>query len=228
VKRLGLATCLLCEHEPADARVKAFDLVRRFTPAVHDCRCRAGVLADGSPFDLTLMLDTDCAVLRDVSFGFELARRHGIALCIAAAANAVLCHGMAREYPADLVQYNAGVLFFDREAARPLLRRWSDYALHRPLSHLKTRDQPALAAAVYDERTNPFVLPPTWNLRPMFGQTAGFGPVTVWHAPWPVPPGLDGQQGFWRLTPFVPGEAQAVIPLDRRMRPVGPGTAGEA
>ena len=221
VKKLNLPSCLICEHEPEDPRVRGFDLLRRFVPAVQDCRCRAAVLAESAPFELTLMIDTDCVVLRDVSFGFDMARRHGVAMCIAAAANAKLCHGMSPEYPDDLVQYNAGAIFFDRAQASGLMRRWSDYALNRKLSEMTARDQPSLAAAVYEQAINPFVLPPTWNLRPIFGQTIGFGPVTIWHAPWPVPEGLDKHRGFWRLTPYIVGEPQRVIPLNRRMQRLG-------
>src|SRR5437763_900046 len=82
VKKLGLPACLSCEQEPLAPRVRGFDILRRFVPAVQDCRCRAALLADAAPFDLTLMIDSDCVALRDVAFGFDMADRHGIAMCI--------------------------------------------------------------------------------------------------------------------------------------------------
>src|SRR5690349_12152786 len=65
--------------------------VRQFYPTlpihVQELPESAGIMAkasmfDFSPFEQTLFLDCDTVVLSDVTFGFEMAQKHGIACCI--------------------------------------------------------------------------------------------------------------------------------------------------
>lgn len=146
-----------------------------------------------SPFENTLFLDTDTEALSDLSFGFEMSARHGLAITIAP----FFC--AKRWGTDDVVEYNTGVIFFDRRpAVRDLFARWAEIA------HRYDNDQGGFAQAVYDRSFNPFVLPPTWNFRADYhGGRFLCGPMKVWHSRFPVPEKArtaspDGR--FWHLT----------------------------
>lgn len=137
---------------------------------------------DASPFDLTLFLDTDTVLLDDPSFGFEMAERYGLCVVIAPASNATL-HFQIEGAPADLVQYNTGVIFFKKgDRVRALFEAWSRYC-----PPAEPNDQPGFARAVYETGFNPFVLPLAWNYRAEYGQGPIFGPIKVWHSRRPLP-----------------------------------------
>lgn len=143
-------------------------------------------MAECSPFDQTLFLDTDTVLLDDPSFGFDMAARHGVALAMAPACWA---HRQWQEEPdarpvgRDLVEYNTGVVFFDcSEAARALFRRWCEITDDHGWC-----DQWAFAQAVDGLAFNPFVLQPNWNFRASPDETPIYGPIKVWHSREPVP-----------------------------------------
>lgn len=146
-----------------------------------------------SPFSETLFLDADTVVLGRLDFGFDRARRFGVACTINECP-------WARRYgdPAlvgDTIEYNTGVLFFSRQA-RPLFEAWGAHAAALDSSieweeggrvhRMPRNDQAGFAKAVEDTGTSPFVLPLNWNYRPWFHR-AFFGPLRIWHDYGPVP-----------------------------------------
>jgi len=138
-----------------------------------------------SPFDETVFLDADTVVLGDLSFGFDMAQRHGLACCVCECP-------WARRYPSiggDVVEYNTGVIFFTKAAAPIFLQwgRWNDVidsSITWTDGGIKKRmpynDQAGFARAVSSLECNPFVLPMNWNFRPIW-QWSWFGPLKVWH-----------------------------------------------
>lgn len=192
----GLDTLVITEHEHHG--LARLTRVRTFTPRYRDCRCRAAELSDqGMPFDVTVLLDTDTLVATHLTFGIEQAHRHGAAMTIAPACDAVHWHRM-EGYPAGLPQYNAGVLFLDRHA-QPLVNQWAELNRVELSRRFGGQDQPQLAAACYDLHHAPYTLPRTWNFRPGL-ETSGFGPIHVWHSSATPPSHIGELSGFWRLS----------------------------
>ena len=153
-----------------------------------------GRLIDLTPFDETLFLDADTVPLEPLDYGFDMAARHGLALCINE-------NPFVRRYLGapvrhrDLVEYNTGVLFFT-QAARPVFERWFQLAQTMD-SRIFVMDrgevavQPAgnqgsFAIAVDELGFNPYVLPVNWNYRPVWHKTYS-GPIKIWHDYRPVP-----------------------------------------
>jgi hypothetical protein len=143
-----------------------------------------------SPFDTTLMLDTDTTVMGDLTFGFESAERHGLAVAIAPASQAAHHYGLAG-VPADIVEYNTGVLFWSgaSQVARRVFDGWRAYR-----HVVDGLDQPGFAIAVHRTGANPFVLPREWNYRAGIDGPRWFGPLKVWHSRM-TPPTFDNQTG---------------------------------
>jgi hypothetical protein len=143
-----------------------------------------------SPFDTTLYLDADTQVLSDLSFGFDMAERHGLALCINE------CPWARRYKPlgGDDIEYNTGVMFFSREAEN-IFRHWEELAYEIDSSidfqsngqdfRMPENDQASVAMAIKQAGINPFVLPMNWNFRPMFHKS-WFGNIKVWHSYEPI------------------------------------------
>lgn len=140
-----------------------------------------------SPFAETLFLDADTVVLGRLDFGFDRARRFGLACTINECP-------WARRYgdPAlggDTIEYNTGVLFFT-SAARPVFDAWVacagrldssiEWEEGGRLHQMPFNDQAGFAKAIEDTGTSPFVLPLNWNYRPAFHR-AFFGPLRIWH-----------------------------------------------
>jgi len=138
-----------------------------------------------SPFRETLFLDADTVVLGRLDYGFEQARRFGLACCICECP-------WARRYGSlagDLIEYNTGVLFFS-EKARPVFEAWRRMSIELDSSirfmqgdqvvRMPYNDQCGFAAAVASTEFSPFVLPLNWNFRPQW-QTSFFGPIKIWH-----------------------------------------------
>jgi hypothetical protein len=147
-----------------------------------------------SPFEETLYLDADTVVLDRLDFGFEMARRHGIACTISD------CPWLRRYHMAgDQVEFDTGVVFFTSKA-KGLFEAWQAHVRTTP-SALRTlgpqnqvvvvpdRDQAGFSLAVAQGAAPPFVLPMNWNFRPRT-QRAWWGPIKVWHDPAEPPESL--------------------------------------
>ena len=193
-KFFGFSTCLITAAPIENGEM--FDYIVPYTPDYFDARGRVAAFQELTPFDVTLHLDTDTVICRDVSYGFKMAERHGLGCCIAPACDATLWHKL-ESYPPGLVQYNAGALFFTNKCKR-LFTEWR--RLNKlNLSSISKQDQPGLAIAIYELGFNPYVLPHTWNFRPDFGHISGFGPIYIWHSQKPVPHGVGDLPGFWKF-----------------------------
>ena len=106
-----------------------------------------------TPFYTTLLLDVDAEIRSDITFGFNMAEKYGLACSLAP--STVLIDSV-------LPQYNCGVLFFSAKA-KETFDLWSKYMKIDPES--AKNDQPSFARAVY-HTINPYVLPKNWNYRP--------------------------------------------------------------
>lgn len=158
---------------------------------VHVQRSASGSLLDKanvlelSPFAETLYLDMDTVVLGALDFGFEAARRTGLALCICECPWARRYGGLT----GDLIEYNTGVMFFTR-AASAVFDAWAGCVANIDSSivfvhegqtmRMPLNDQAGFAKAVDGTGFVPFVLPLNWNFRPKWHRS-WFGPIKVWH-----------------------------------------------
>jgi Methyltransferase domain len=141
---------------------------------------------DFSPFDETLYLDIDTIALDKLDYGFEMARRYGLACSICECPWARRYNGISGE----MVEYNTGVLFFTPQA-KPIFDAWkhwvrkldSSIRFHDSSNQLKQmpmNDQAGFAKAIAESGELPFILPMNWNLRPQWQKTF-FGPIKIWH-----------------------------------------------
>jgi hypothetical protein len=154
-------------------------------------------MAERSPFDCSLFLDTDTVVLDRLDFGFEKAEQFGLACCI----NECPWARRYTDLEGDQIEYNTGVLFFTRKAAG-VFDEWKAQSKQLDSSIVFQRDgknclmpqndQAGFSEAIRKSGFNPFVLPMNWNLRPAWHKSF-FGPVKIWHDRAPVPPALT----FW-------------------------------
>src|SRR5688572_1779441 len=160
-------------------------------PPETDILAKATVF-DCSPFEETLFLDCDTVVLAKLDFGFEMARRHALACCISECPWARRYAELKNE--GDIVEYNTGVLFFTRQA-KPVFDLWKQSVQQIDSTarfyignevHEGQNDQAGFAYAIHKLSFVPFVLPPNYNLRPIW-QRGFYGPVKVWHSYDPVP-----------------------------------------
>jgi len=152
----------------------------------HATLLEKSAMLDLSPFDETLYLDADTVVLDSLDFGFEHARRFGLACCICECPWARRYGGLS----GDLIEYNTGVLFFTR-AAKPLFDAWKHWCRHldssiqfldarQELRIMPLNDQGGFARAVAETNFHPGVLPLNWNFRPQWHH-GFFGPIKIWH-----------------------------------------------
>jgi len=162
-------------------------------------------MLDLSPYDETLFLDADTVVLDRLDYGFEAARRTGLACCICENPYARRYRGFERG--TDLVEYNTGVLFFTKQA-KPVFDTWAELAptFNSALDFIGENgkpmvmpfnDQGAFAEAMRRWDSLPFVLPQNWNFRPIW-QKQWFGPLKVWHDYSPAPASLEQINAYYQ------------------------------
>ncbi len=139
-----------------------------------------------SPFEETLFLDVDTVVMGNLDFGFEKAKKYGLALSICEAP-------WARRYPklfrGDEIEYNTGVIFFTKKA-RSVFEEWKrivylvDSSIigvdENGIFTMPSNDQGSFAKAIQDTSFNPFILPINWNFRPEWHKSF-WGPIKIWH-----------------------------------------------
>ena len=174
---------------------------------------------DLSPFDDTLFLDIDTVVMGDLSFGFTLMERYGLAAAICEAPYARRFKGLADA--GDLIEYNTGVLWFDKTSniIADFFRRWKYHAAVMPSSvkyigpngpaEMALNDQASFAAAVWDAKLNPATLPMQWNFRATWQKTL-FGCVKIWHHYDDPPECLEA----WNAEQSAPGAIISCANLD--------------
>lgn len=158
---------------------------------------------DLSPFEETLYLDLDTVVMGNLDYGFQKAKKFGIALSICEAP-------WGRRYPkiftGDEVEYNTGVIFFTK-AVSYVFDRWKVLASkidsqiieigHKGQVNISpANDQGSFALAIEELEFNPFILPLNWNLRPKW-QRSFFGPIKIWHDYSDPPPFLTDLNSYY-------------------------------
>jgi hypothetical protein len=165
-------------------------------PEGSDLRCKSR-MCELSPYDETLYLDADTIVLGKLDFGFDKARRHGIAISVCVSPWARRFAGLRKR--GDIVEYDTGVVFFDKHHSARVFDSWkaangidSESYFHAAdgVARMPVNDQCGFAHAVDDCAFNPFVLPLNWNLHPRWQKTL-FGPLKVWHDYGNPPPAID-------------------------------------
>jgi hypothetical protein len=148
-----------------------------------------------SPFEETLFLGADQVVLGNLNYGFEQARKFGLALCINECPWARRYGGL----DGDLLEYNSGSMFFTKEA-KVVFDAWEScartidssilfYGPDSNLLRMPYNDQAGLAKAMHDINFNPFILPFNWNFRPMWYKSF-WGPIKIWHDYSDPPPAI--------------------------------------
>ncbi len=151
-------------------------------------------MADLTPFDETLFLDADTVVMGRLDHAFEKSVQHGLAC--------VICEcPWARRYPscpADMIEYNAGILWFTKKA-KHVFDEWKNLAAEidssivfhhgEELRRMPLNDQASFASAVYRLSFNPYALPLNYNFRPIWHRT-WFGPIKIYHDYSEPPKGL--------------------------------------
>lgn len=140
----------------------------------------AEYLPDG--YDSFVYLDTDTTVLGDISFGFEKAEQHGIAI----AAPAPKVPGFvpvvddAIRLRADQMQYDTGVIFFRRTTeVLAVFARWAELCATTGAND-RDNDQPFFTLAMERLGFLPYVLSPAYNFRGNRGDMLAGG-VRIWH-----------------------------------------------
>jgi len=173
-----------------------------------------------------LYLDTDTVILEDIRFGFEMAEKHGIALCPATSYCLPSHHDFRRvmrayDMPdASQMQYNAGVHFFvDRPDVEEV------YSLYQQLAYKLTEqfdyknaagklaDQPFLSFAMELLGFNPYTLSINYCYRGIDAEVI-CGDVRIWHSHHPVPEGLnDPTAAKWPRQRYFNGMSVPISPL---------------
>lgn len=161
-----------------------------------------------SPWDETLWLDTDTLILDDLTFAFDMAAIHGIAIVIAPHSS---LRGRGIEgIPEEAPEYNCGAVWVNSNhpAIVDFGKKWKNEAEGYNGGGWWT-DQSSLSYMLYKYKINPYVLPSNWNFRAYmnrefskgeFHTSHGFGPIKIWHSRTPVPKNFDAESDwFWEL-----------------------------
>ena len=139
-----------------------------------------------SPFEETLFLDVDTVVMGNLDYGFEKARKYGLALSIC---EAPWARRYSKLFSGDQIEYNTGVIFFTKKA-EPVFNEWKRIAHtvdssivginENGIYTMPSNDQGSFAQAIENTDFNPFILPLNWNFRPIWYKSF-WGPLKIWH-----------------------------------------------
>jgi hypothetical protein len=151
-----------------------------------------------------LFLDIDTTVLADISFGFEKARKHGMAISPATQYSLqdyrVFDQVMKQEniLPQGQIAYNSGVIFFHLTSeVKDVMAEW--HSLCSKYRDQYTSDQSFLTLAMEKRSFNPYTLSTSYNHR-AFGELI-CGKVIIWHSRLPVPAQLNHERDpfYWKI-----------------------------
>jgi hypothetical protein len=159
-------------------------------------------------FNSFLYLDTDTVILKEVTFGFGQAEKHGIAASQATSYCLPSHHEFRRIMlalglsDAGQLQYNAGVYFFirrpDVEAVFKLYQEMA-YALSEQFDYRnrasKRTDQPFLSLAMERLNFNPYTLSINYCYRGIDAEPV-CGDIRIWHSHHPVPKSVNHYESF--------------------------------
>ncbi len=145
-------------------------------------------MCEASPFDVTAYLDADTVIFGNLTYAFDQAEKFGLACCINESPWARRYEGL--KDTGDAIEYNAGVVFFDKFRSKPFFDAWtacvreidssSEFMTNSGKKRQGCNDQAGMTKAMLDTGFNPFVLPQNWNLRPIW-QRSYVGPIKIWH-----------------------------------------------
>jgi hypothetical protein len=179
-----------------------FHAIARVTFALDGLKRKCELL-DHLPgwYDAYCFLDTDTIVLGDISFGFEKALRHGIALSPAPHYSLDYFWGFAEAMAqADVaqhgqLQYNTGVIFFcpNHPGVSTVFQLWKSLAIS--LGQYYENDQPFFTLAMEMKDFNPYTLSIGYNYRG-FGDSIS-GEVRIWHSHGNPPEELNAFPSAW-------------------------------
>jgi MoaA/NifB/PqqE/SkfB family radical SAM enzyme len=148
-----------------------------------------------TPFERTLLLDTDTYCLQPMPELFGILDRFDLAAAHEAGRYATRWEGNTEvfirdpELPECFPEYNSGVMAFRRgPQIFAMFARWlalAEEARKSPVPH--TQDQPSLRRAIYESGLRVAVLPPEYNFRLV---CSGFarGPIKLIHGRWKYGP----------------------------------------
>lgn len=150
-------------------------------------------MLDLSPFHNTLYLDNDTIILDDLSFGFDMSEKHGIACCHDRACELERWHIYK-----NISEYNTGVIFFDKThpSVDGVFNRWQIRCDFNRCSYpalVSGNDQPLFGVACYEKGFNPYVLPETWNYRRYRDTDSIFGNIKIWHTTKELTPEIESK-----------------------------------
>lgn len=115
------------------------------------------LMYDYSPYDLTLFLDCDTYVCKDITVGYSAANSYKFAACMADSwyrLGAPISR-LANVHP-DYTQFNSGVLFFKKD---PIIHKVFNDALQLSIQDGMARgDQAYINASIYKNNINPYML----------------------------------------------------------------------
>jgi len=164
-------------------------------------------LPDG--FDVYLFLDSDTAVIEDISLGFEKADTFGIAMAPAPHYSIDYFWGFDRIMEREGIDckgqllYNSGVIFFKKSSeVRSVFSQWM--ALAQKYQHEMNNDQPFLSLAMEKLGFNPYTLSISYNYRG-FGDAIS-GVVRVWHSHGAMPENVNEFKKAWPPRRAWPGK----------------------
>ena len=151
--------------------------------------------------ETALFLDIDTVVLDDISLGFDMAEKWGIAIAHAPHYDLASFRDFQQIMRAEGVEprgqavCNSGVVFF--RPHDPAVRRVFDrgLALARKHGGVPWGDQLFLSLAMVMEDFNPYTLSPAFNHRG-FGEMIS-GPLRIWHSYTDMPEGYDRLEKGW-------------------------------
>ena len=149
-------------------------------------------------YDAWLILDGDTVVLDDISFGFEMALKYGVAIVPAPLYDLDTFRGFEGVLEAKQVgfknrlQYNTGVIFLANSPRMlDLLSTWNELITESGFRN----DQPLFTLAMEFLEINPYALSPAYNCRGL-GEVI-CGKVRIWHSRMPVPQNLNRDTSGW-------------------------------
>jgi len=159
-------------------------------------------MLDLSPFDETLFLDIDTVVMGDLNFGFEKAKKFGMAIAIC---EAPWGKRYQKIFSGDEIEYNTGVIFFTKESSQ-VFELWKTLSLEVDssipmvvdgrITTMPANDQGSFALAIENTGFNPFILPLNWNFRP-HSHNSFFGPIKIWHDYADPPPFFEELNAYY-------------------------------
>lgn len=141
--------------------------------------------------ETVLFLDVDTIVLDDISLGFDMAEKHGIAMApaphysLADFRNFQKIMILEGVMPRGQLLYNSGVIFFSLKHPKTRAVFNLGMALAQKYPNAPWGDQTYLTLAMDLLAFNPYTLSPSFNHR-AFGELIS-GSLRIWHSYKPVP-----------------------------------------